>query len=122
MFGNMTRSKYWWTTLFLILMSVWALIVFRSASHVSVNAGANVLIALLILAIPFTAYNWYVAFARLRDIGLVTWLAAVLTVLQLGLLLAFPLWLAIEIIIWIVVGFIPTGAASGEIRFVERRT
>ena len=56
------------------------------------------------------------------NMGPVTWLAALLTVLRFALsllILLIPVWVVMEVIIWIALGFIPTGAATGRVRLVE---
>lgn len=116
---KMPRSKYWWATIIVgLLQTLLALAIF--AMFIA-TANIFVLGFLLLLLLPGAIYLWVVAFARLRDIGLVTWLAALLTVLRFALLWMIPFWGVMEVIIWIVLGFIPTGAATGEVRFVEAR-
>jgi uncharacterized membrane protein YhaH (DUF805 family) len=105
---KMPRSKYWWITIIGGLLQT-VLFVMAIFTHY----------VLLLLLLPGAIYLWIVAFARLRDIGLVTWLAALLTVLRFALLWLISFWFVMEIIIWIVLGFIPTGAATGRVRFVE---
>jgi hypothetical protein len=111
---KMPRSKYWLATIIVNLLATVLIVIFF--------ATASVLVLLLLL--PGVIYLWVVAFARLRDIGLVTWLAALLIVIRFALSLLMmiflvPVWVVMEVIIWIALGFIPTGAATGRARLVE---
>jgi hypothetical protein len=58
---------------------------------------------------------------RLRNIGLVTWFATLLILILVLLLIYLNVstGVVVSAIITIILGFIPTGAATRKIRFVE---
>jgi len=108
MFTEMTRGKYW----LVALIGGVALAIVAAAFFAVENDIARIVLA--IAAFGIALYSWFVVYARFRDIGLAAWLSALIPVVQFAVALLVPVLGIVNLLVWLAIGFVPTGAASRQ--------
>ena len=99
---RMSRSLYWALTLPVGLLG-------GGAAFALLATGQPNSAAIGFVILGLTGLYYFIAmYARLKDIGLVTWLAVMLTLLRVPVLIFIA---PVDIVIAIVIGCIPTGFA-----------